>query len=88
MLSDAQLHQLLNALKDMLDAYNWSFVVQTEVPERIQYSAIRSNFDQMAKIKRWHYGFFELCRAGTDYGKCALGEYCQCAFYSDFLVVL
>jgi len=84
MLNDEQLNSLLDALKKMLDEYNWSFVLQTQVPERIQYAAIRSNFNQDAKIKRWHTGFFEVCLPGTDHGKCALGEYCQCAFYADF----
>jgi len=83
MLNDEQINQLLDALKKMLDAYNWSFVLQTNVPERIQYAAIRDNFNQEAKIKRWHMGFFELCRLGTEHGKCALGEHCQCAFYAE-----
>ena len=83
MLSDVQLHQLLEALKKMLDEYNWSFVLQTQVPEKIQYAAIQKNFDQQAKIKRWHMGFFETCKPGTEYGKCALGKYCQCAFYAE-----
>src|SRR5687767_8632447 len=84
MLNDEQVNCLLVALKKMLDAYNWSFVLQKQVPERIQYAAIRSHFNQDAKIKRWHTGFFELCRPGTEHGKCALGEYCQCAFYAEF----
>jgi len=83
MLNDEQVNRLLDALKKMLDAYNWSFVLQTEVSQRIQYAAIRSNFNQQAKIKRWHTGFFELCLSGTEHGKCALGEYCQCAFYAE-----
>src|SRR6266536_3227561 len=58
-------------------------VLQTNVPERIQYAAMRDNFNQEAKIKHWHMGFFELCRLGTEHGKCALGEYCQCAFYAE-----
>src|SRR5688572_33429719 len=33
MLSDDQLSRLLFALKEMLDAYNWSFVLQCVVPE-------------------------------------------------------
>jgi len=82
MLSDEEVRRLLVALKKMLDTYNWSFVLQIEVPERIQYAAIRDMFDQPAKVKRWHMGFFELCRPGTEHGKCALGEYCQCAFYA------
>lgn len=84
MLSDEQVSSTLAALKKMLDAYNWSFVLQTEVPERIQYAAIRDNFNQQAKIKRWHMGFFELCRSGTEHKNCALGENCQCAFYAEF----
>lgn len=83
MLTDEQVHLLLEALNKMLNAYNWMFVLQTQVPERIQYAAIRDNFNQQAKIKRWHMGFFELCREGTEHGKCALGEYCQCAFYAE-----
>lgn len=83
MLNDVQLHQLLEALKKMLDAYNWSFVLQSQVPEQIQYAAIRDNFIQQAKVKRWNMGFFETCRPGTEHGKCALGKYCQCAFYAE-----
>jgi hypothetical protein len=83
MLNDEQVNLLLEALKKMLDAYNWSFVLQTQVPEHIQYAAIRDNFNQHAKVKRWHMGFFELCRAGTEHKKCSLGEYCQCAFYAE-----
>lgn len=84
MLSDIQLHLVIEALKKMLDAYNWSFVLlQAEVPEYIQYAAIRDNFNQEAKIKRWHPGFFQLCRPETEYRKCVLAEYCQCAFLAE-----
>jgi hypothetical protein len=83
MLNDEQVHHLLDALTKMLDVYNWSFVLQTRVPERIQYATIRDNFNQEARLKRWNMGFFELCRPGTKHGTCALGEYCQCAFYAD-----
>ncbi len=82
-LTDDQVHKLLNALKTMLDAYNWAFVLQTQVPERIQYITIRDNFDQVAKIKRWHMGFFQLCRPGTPHGTCSLGEYCECRFFEE-----
>lgn len=83
MLNDEQVAVLLEALKKMLDAYNWSFVLQNQVPPRIQYAAIRDNFNQEAKVKRWHMGFFEPCRPGTAHQKCALEEYCQCAFYAE-----
>ncbi len=45
-LSDEQVQRILDALKKMLDAYNCSFVIQIKVPERIQYAALRENFDQ------------------------------------------
>ena len=61
-LNDDQVRRLLEALRAMLDAHNWSFVLQTRVPERIQYASIRENFDQEAKVKVWHTGFFQLCR--------------------------
>ena len=83
MLEDEHLHQLFEALKKMLDAYNCSFVLQIQVPERIQYEALRDNFDQEVKVKRWHLGFFELCRPGTEHTQCALREFCQCAFYAE-----
>lgn len=66
MLNDHQVSRLLGTLKNMLDEYNWSFVLQLEVPERIQYETIRQNFKQQAQVKRWHPGFFELCSPGTS----------------------
>jgi hypothetical protein len=83
MLSDAQVSRLLAALTTMLNVYNWSFVLQITVPERIQYETIRQHFDQPAKVKYWDNGFFEVCRPGTEHRKCTLGEYCQCAFYAE-----
>jgi hypothetical protein len=82
-LSDEQINTLLNALNQMLDTYNCCFVLQIAVPERVQYSTIRDNFNQDVKIKTWHMGFFELCKKGTEHGKCTLGQYCQCAFYAE-----
>lgn len=82
MLTDEQLIRLLEALKKMLLAYNWSLVLQLEVPERIQYATIRDMFNQTAKVLQWQDGFFEVCRPGTEHGKCVLGEYCQCTFYA------
>ena len=83
MLRDDQISILLLALKNMLNAFNYAFVVQQEVPERIQYDSLRDNFDQDVKAKQWHMGFFEHCRPGTKHGKCALGQYCQCVLYAD-----
>ena len=67
----------------MLDAYNCSFVLQTTVPDRIQYSCIRANFNQDVRVNQWHMGFFELCEDGTEHGTCSLAQYCQCAFYAE-----
>ncbi len=83
-LDDIQVHLLLKALSKMLDAYNCAFVLQTQVPERIQYATIRGNFNQQVRVKRWHQGFFSLCPTGTMHKKCELGEFCQCAFYTEF----
>ena len=83
MLTDEQIQSLLQALKKLLDAYNCCFVLQIEVPERIQYATIRHNFNQDVKVKRWHLGFFDICSPGTEHGKCALGQYCQCAFFKE-----
>ncbi|MGB5008652.1 MAG: hypothetical protein WBO39_17055 [Ferruginibacter sp.] len=84
MLEDAQVIQLLDALIKLLDTCNCHFVMQITVPERIQYAAIRDHFNQEVKLKRLHMGFFELCRHGTPHKTCALGEYCQCAFFAEF----
>ncbi len=81
-LTNEQINKLLVALKQMLDAYNWAFVLQTQVPENIQYETIRLNFNQQAKIKQWHPGFFVMCIAGTPHNTCSLGQYCQCAFFA------
>ncbi len=83
-LDEDQVHRLLEALKRLLDAHNWSFVLQIQVQERIQYATVRENFDQVAIVKQWNMGFFELCRPGTAHGECALGEYCHCRFYEEF----
>lgn len=82
-LDDGQVTRLLDALTVMLNAYNWSFVMQIQVPPRIQYECIRDNFDQTAIVKTRNMGFFELCRSGTPHRSCALGLYCHCRFYKE-----
>lgn len=83
-LTDEEVDKLFKALSTMLDAYNCSFViVQYNIPIRLQYNALRGNFDQVVKVKQWHQGFFALCKPGTSYDKCALGEFCQCAFIAE-----
>jgi hypothetical protein len=85
MLSDEQVCLLLKSLNQLLDAYNCCFVLQFEVPERIQYATIRDNFNQDIKVKTWNMEFFALCKPNTEHGKCTLGKYCQCAFYAELL---
>jgi hypothetical protein len=84
LLDEKEVHELLGALNQMLSAYNCHFVLQTEVPARVQYETIRQNFNQDVKVKQWHMGFFEMCMPGTPHQTCVPGEYCQCAFYADF----
>lgn len=82
-LSNQQTHDILEALKKLLEECNCHFVLQTEVPERFQYEAIRQNWGQQVKVLEWNMGFFEMCKRGTPLKTCALGEHCQCAFYDD-----
>jgi len=72
-----------DALKQMLNEYDWCFVLQTELHKRLQYPTTRENFHQLAKVKFWATGFFELCPPGTAHAKCTLGEHCQCKFYAE-----
>jgi hypothetical protein len=58
------------------------FVLQTQIPERIQHECIRGNFNQKIKVKLWHMGFFELCRPGMAHKICPLGEYCEYALFA------
>jgi hypothetical protein len=83
MLTDEQVHSILEALNQLLNQYNCCFVLQTTVPDRIQYATIRENFNQEVRVKTWHMGFFAFCKPNTEHGKCTLGEYCQCAFYAE-----
>jgi hypothetical protein len=82
-LTDEQVHQLLEALTKLLSACNCEFVLQTTVPERIQYETIRQNFNQDVKVREWHMGFFELCKPNTPHKTCTLGENCQCSFFAE-----
>lgn len=83
MLGDEDMKRLLTALKELLSACNCHVVFQITVPDQFQYEAIRQNFDQGVKLRQWHDGFFEFCKQRTKIKTCALGEYCQCAFYQE-----
>jgi hypothetical protein len=79
MLEDEQLAQLLHALNQMLDAYHYG-LFDKDIPNRIQYTAIKENFNQDVELKNWPFTHFRLCRPGTEHAKCVLGEYCPCAY--------
>lgn len=83
LLSDDQVDRLLPELLVLLEAYNWSFTLQTLVPNRIQYRCIQENFAQPIKMKSWNHGFFAFCKEGTKHKTCSLGEHCQCEFYAQ-----
>lgn len=85
MLSENEVQVLLEILKQMLSAYNCEFVLQTIVPEQLQYETIRQNWNQDVKVKQWHMHFFELCKPGTPFNTCALGDHCQCSFFEKLL---
>jgi len=40
MLTDDQISRLLAILNELLNAYNWCFVLQNKVPERVQYTQL------------------------------------------------
>ena len=82
LLSDQQVNSLLESLIRLLNVYNCCFVLQVEVPDRIQYRCIRENFKQIVKVKRYNTGFFQFCEPGTEHHTCVLKEYCQCGFYA------
>jgi hypothetical protein len=83
MLTDNEAQSVLKSLTALLTACNCHVVFQTEVPERFQYEAIRQNFDQNIKVLEWNDGFFQFCKPNTPVATCALGQYCQCAFYAE-----
>lgn len=85
MLSDDEVHAVLQAMIKLLAACNCHVVFQTVVPERFQFESIRQNLDQDVKVYEWNDGFFAFCKPGTESKTCALGEYCQCAFYEELV---
>lgn len=82
-LTDEQVHVLLEALKKMLNEYNWYFCVIFTLPERLEYEVLRTNFSQEAIIKRHHQGFFQTCKDGTDTATCIVGDRCHCAYFNE-----
>ena len=83
MMSDPEVDVVLKGLIALLAACNSHVVFQTNVPERFQYEAVRQNFNQEVKVFEWQDGFFAFCAPGTASKTCALGEYCQCAFFEE-----
>lgn len=85
LLSQRQLERLLEALKEMLSAYNCHVVFQqADIPEQVQYDIIRRRFDQEVPQLRTNDYFFEFCAPGED-STCLLGQYCECRFLDHVL---
>ena len=83
LLTDEQIEVLYAALKKMLDAYNYSIVFIVSIPDRIAYQVLQSNYSQEAIQKRWHMGFFEICKTKKSHPDCLLGEKCHCAYFEE-----
>lgn len=85
-LTSEQLQQLLQALKELLSAYNCHVVFQQAgVPENLQYAVIRSRFDQAIPQLRANDHFFSFCDPGQERSSCALGSFCECTFLDNLL---
>lgn len=80
LLTDEQVKQLIAALLRLIDAYHLENLFFFTLPERLQYTAIRENFDQIVKVRNYYRGSFEFCRKGTQPFKCVLGPYCLCTW--------
>ena len=86
LLDERQVRRLLNALKEMLSAYNCHVVFQQkDVPEKVQYEIIRKRFDQEVPQLRANDYFFSFCDPDNDQSLCQLGKYCECRFFDHLL---
>lgn len=83
LLTDEQIHVLYAALEKMLSEYNYSIIFHFSIPNRIAYQVLQTNFSQEAIQKRWHYGFFEICKAKKSHPDCLLGKSCHCAYFEE-----
>lgn len=82
LLTDNQVEQLLSALEKLIEAYHYEPFFIYSIPDRLRYTVFRENLDQTIKIRNFYQGNFELCKKDTLPYKCALGQYCHCAFGS------
>ena len=85
-LNDSQIHRLLEALKELLSAYNCHVVFQqTHIPERVQYHIIQNRFQQEVPHHHNQDHFFTFCDPGQDRKDCQLGEFCECNFMDQMV---
>ena len=85
-LADAQLNEILAALKEMLTAFQCHVVFQqNDVPARVQYEAVRQRFHQRIPLVQANEHFFSFCEPGQNQGTCFLGRYCECRYLEKFL---
>ncbi|MFK7936431.1 MAG: hypothetical protein AB8G22_23150 [Saprospiraceae bacterium] len=83
-LKDRQLSVLLESLKELLAVYNCHFVLLVEVPERIQYQALRRGWFQISPMTRFHEHHFSFCNKEENETGCHLGnEYCHCRIIDE-----
>lgn len=84
MMSDEQIHALLQELISLLRAFNIAVAFHAFVPERKQYHAIREHWRQEAPFLKRSMHHLKYC--DHDFDRCPLGsEYCQCALLDDYL---
>lgn len=83
LLSDEQVVSLYTVLETMLSAYNYRATFIFDLPTRVRYEVIRTNFSQEVIQKQWHTGFFELCKTNQAHPDCIMGKYCHCAYFEE-----
>jgi hypothetical protein len=84
MISDQQIESLLQALIELLQAFNLMSAFHTYVPVRKQYHAIREHWNQDVPFLKYSVYYLDYCDHNQK--NCPLGgEYCQCAFLEDYL---
>lgn len=85
-LDSRQVQLLLQALKDLLSAYNCHVIFQQSgIPHRLQYEVIRRRFKQGVPQLRTTDHFFSFCDPGQERSSCSLGSYCECNFLDNLL---
>ncbi|MEM9888615.1 MAG: hypothetical protein AAF849_22150 [Bacteroidota bacterium] len=84
-LTEEQIAVLMEALKALLNELNAYFCMTfINVPLRLQYRAMRMQWQQEHVWLQWHDGFFKLCEEDQAHGTCGLGwDHCQCRHFAE-----